>query len=123
MNGEKKGRKEPVQENGEAEGAAVKVCRVEFQPFPGETAAPPGRDRSPVFNGIRLKLAAELGKTRIKIRDFINLEEGSLLELNRPADENVTLLANGAPFARGEIVVINERFGVRLTSFMHEKRE
>ncbi|HHX59116.1 MAG TPA: flagellar motor switch phosphatase FliY, partial [Candidatus Moranbacteria bacterium] len=51
------------------------------------------------------------------------LEEGSLLELNRPADENVTLLANGAPFARGEIVVINERFGVRLTSFMHEKRE
>lgn len=101
----------------------VSIRKVEFRPFPEGSGAPPGEGRSPAFDRVRLKLSAELGKTRIKIRDFINLEEGSLLELNRPADENVLLLANETPFARGEIVVINERFGVRLISFMHEQEK
>ncbi len=107
--------------DGEDEGARIE--KVEFHSLAPAAAVPPKQDRSPAFNGVRLNLTAELGKTRIKIRDFINLEEGSLLELNRPADENVLLLANEALFARGEIVVINEHFGVRIISFAHEHKD
>lgn len=110
----------PVSET--RQGGEVKVQKVEFHPLPLDSTAPPRQERAPAFDKVSLKLTAELGKTRIKIRDFINLEEGSLLELNRPADEDVLLLANEAPFARGEIVVINERFGVRIISFMHERQ-
>ena len=99
------------------------VRKVEFRPFPeDDPAVPARRERAPAFEGVQLKLNAQLGKIRIKVRDFINLEEGSLIELNRPADESVALLANDAPFARGEVVVINERFGVRIISFQHEEQ-
>ncbi len=106
-----------------AQGEEIRVQKVEFHPFPHLSAVPPKQERSPLFDDVSLRLSAELGKTKAKIRDFINLEEGSLLELNRPADENVLLLANEVPFARGEIVVINERFGVRIISFVQERRK
>lgn len=117
---EEKDLEQPVPET--RQGGEVKVQKVEFHPLPLDSTASPRQERAPAFDKVKLKLTAELGKTRIKIRDFINLEEGSLLELNRPADEDVLLLANEAPFARGEIVVINERFGVRIISFMHERQ-
>lgn len=117
-----KDRQYPAWDRG-GEGCIARVEKVEFHPFPSVSSAPAKQERPPAFNNVRLELTAELGKTRFKIRDFVNLEEGSLLELNRPADENVLLLANGAPFARGEIVVINERFGVRIISFAHENKE
>ena len=101
----------------------INVQKVEFHPLPPASTASLKPERAPAFDRVSLKLAAELGKTRIRVRDFIELEEGSLLKLNRPADESVLLLANEAPFARGEIVVINERFGVRITSFVHEQQE
>ncbi len=104
-------------------GGELTVRKVEFHPLPAMTAAPLRREISPAFLEINLKLAAELGKTSIKIRDLIDMEEGSLLKLNRLADESVLLLVNEVPFALGEIVVINERFGVRITSFIHEQRE
>lgn len=118
---EKETRRPPGEET--RTGGEVTVQKVEFHPLPGDSAALPGGERSPAFDKVRLQLTAELGKIGIKIRDFINLEEGSLLQLDRPADENVLLLANEAPFARGEIVVINERFGVRIISFMQEEEK
>lgn len=108
---------------GKAAGEGSGIQRVEFRPFSrDDPAVLARRERAPAFDRVRLKLNAQLGKIRVKVRDFINLKEGSLIELNRPADESVVLLANDAPFARGEVVVINERFGVRIISFQHEEQ-
>ncbi len=101
----------------------VVVRKVEFQPLSSPGTVPLKQEISPAFLGVNLELTAELGKTNIKIKDLINMEEGSLLKLDRLADESVLLLVNETPFAQGEIVVINERFGVRVTSFVHEQRE
>ncbi len=69
------------------------------------------------FKEIPLRVSAELGSSQLKVRDLISLEKGSLLKLKRLTDENIEVLVNETPFARGEVVVINDRFGVRLISF------
>ncbi|MFY9115327.1 MAG: FliM/FliN family flagellar motor switch protein [Dethiobacteria bacterium] len=99
------------------------VEKVEFTPVP-EDHAEGERYGIDVFNTVKLKVSGELGKTSVKVRDFINLDKGSMLKLDRLADENLTLLVNDAPFAYGEIVVINDRYGVRITAFLdHDPRE
>lgn len=75
------------------------------------------------FKDISLPISAELGKAHMKVRDLISLEQGSVLKLNRVADESIELLLNEIPFARGEVVVINERFGARIVSFLGTKQE
>lgn len=70
------------------------------------------------FYPVNLKISAELGKMQLKVRELINLEESSVLRLNRAADEKVLILVNDTPFAHGEIVVINDRFGVRVTALV-----
>ena len=75
------------------------------------------------FSPVPLKISAELGKAHLKVKDLINLKEGSVIKLDKPADESVTLLANQTPFALGEVVVINERFGIRLTHFVDGKNK
>ncbi len=99
------------------------VQKVEFHPLQPAGGASPKREIHLAFLEVGLKLEAELGKTSIKIRDLIDLEEGSLLKLNQLADESVTMLVNEVPFAMGEIVVINDHFGVRITSFIHGQSE
>lgn len=63
---------------------------------------------------VELEVAAELGKTRVKVRDLLGLQEGSVLRLPRSVGETVDLLVNGRPAARGDVVVVNGRFGVRI---------
>ena len=73
-----------------------------------------------VFRGVKMNISGELGGTMMRVKDLISLKEGSMLKLDSLADENITLLINEAPFARGEVVVINDRYGVRVTSFFEE---
>lgn len=72
------------------------------------------------FKGVKMIVSGEIGKTTIRVRDLIKLKAGSMLRLDRLADENLTMLVNEAPFAYGEIVVINDRYGVRITSFFDD---
>ena len=65
-----------------------------------------------------LRFSAELGKITLPVRELINLGVGSKLKLQRVADEQILLLVNETPFAHGEVVVINERFGVRVSSLV-----
>jgi len=95
----------------------VVVEKVEFQPLPSVSAAPLNNGIKPVFHGVMLNLQAELGKAGLNIRELLKLEEGSVLKLNRMTDENITILVNETPFAYGEVVVINEHFGIRITAF------
>ena len=91
----------------------------------------PGRGRSaPCSNGVAVDgkdvnidmildvpvtLAMEVGRTRISIRNLLQLNQGSVVELDRAAGEPLDVFVNGTLVAHGEVVVINEKFGIRLT--------
>ncbi len=64
---------------------------------------------------IPLELSVELGKTKMLVNDLLQLGQGSIIELNKLAGESLEVYINQKLIARGEVVVVNEKFGVRLT--------
>jgi flagellar motor switch protein FliN len=64
---------------------------------------------------IPLEVTVEIGRTRLAIRELLELGPGSVVELAKLAGESLDVLINGKPIARGEAVLVNDRFGVRLT--------
>ncbi len=62
-----------------------------------------------------MTLAVEIGSTKIAIRNLLQLNQGSVVELDRLAGEPLDVLVNGTLVAHGEVVVVNEKFGIRLT--------
>ena len=78
-----------------------------------EGAAGMGRVRD-----IPLEVTVELGRTRLLIRDIMDLSPGSIIELDKIAGEPVDLFANGMLVARGEVIVIDDNFGVRVTEII-----
>jgi len=64
---------------------------------------------------IPLEVAVELGRTKMLINDLLKLGQGSVIELSKLAGESLDILANQKPIARGEVVVVNEKYGIRLT--------
>ena len=64
---------------------------------------------------IPLRVTVELGRTKMVVADLLNLGQGSVIELNKLAGEPMEVLVNDKLVARGEAVVVNEKFGVRLT--------
>jgi flagellar motor switch protein FliN/FliY len=79
-------------------------------------AAPAGDDADLArLHNVPVELAVEIGRTRMTIGDTLGLGPGSIITLNRMAGEPVDLLVNGRPIARGEVVVIDEEFGLRVT--------
>lgn len=67
---------------------------------------------------IPLRLAVELGRTKMQVSELLNLGQGSVIELNKLAGEPMEVLVNDKLIARGEAVVVNEKFGVRLTDII-----
>jgi flagellar motor switch protein FliN/FliY len=67
---------------------------------------------------IPLKLSVELGRTRLAIREILQLSQGSVVELSKFAGEPLEVLVNDRLIARGEVVVVNEKFGIRLTDII-----
>lgn len=68
----------------------------------------------PQFAGIELSLTVEVGSLSISLKELMSVEPGQLLALDRMTSEPVSVLVNGKPFARGEIVAVGDRYGVRL---------
>jgi flagellar motor switch protein FliN/FliY len=68
-----------------------------------------------VLENIEVKLTVEVGNTEIKIKDLLRLNEGSVVELERLAGEPLDILANGTRIAKGEVVMVGEKFGIRFT--------
>ena len=64
---------------------------------------------------VKLEVSVVLGSTRMLIRDLLSLDSGSIVELNKLAGESLDVIVNDKVIARGEAVVINDKFGVRLT--------
>lgn len=72
---------------------------------------------------IPLRLTVELGRTKILVQDLLELHKGSVVELSKLAGEPLEILVNDKVVARGEVVVVNEKFGVRLTDIIsHQER-
>ena len=67
---------------------------------------------------IPLKVSVELGRTQIIVKDLLQLGQGSVLELDKLAGEPLEILVNGKLVAKGEVVVVNEKFGIRLTDII-----
>ena len=74
-----------------------------------------GIENLKVLENIEVKLTVEVGSTEMKIRDLLKLNEGSVVELERLAGDPLDILANGVKIARGEVVMVGERFGIRFT--------
>lgn len=78
-----------------------------------------GKDRNlDLILDIPLKLTVELGRTKMPVSDLLNLTQGSVIELAKLAGEPMEVLVNDKLIARGEAVVVNEKFGVRLTDII-----
>ncbi len=85
-------------------------------PATGPAAEPDAGPRNiDLVLDIPVTLSMELGRTRISIRDLLQLKSGSVVELQKMADEPLDILVNGTLVARGEAIVIDDKFGIRLT--------
>lgn len=87
--------------------------RARFAPFPD---APPPAGRSPIdlLAGLQMNVAVELGRTELTVSEVLGLGPGSVIELDRLAGEPVDILVNDRLIARGEVVVVDESFGIRV---------
>lgn len=100
--------------------AAVSPLGEDFDAEPAAAAPAPGPAPASVASldvllDIPVTLSLELGRTRMSIRELLALGQGSVVRLDRPAGEPLDILVNGCLVARGEVVVVNDRFGVRIT--------
>ena len=85
---------------------------------PSSAAAPgAGNDLNMILD-IPVQLTVELGRTRIPIKHILQLAQGSVVELDAMAGEPMDVLVNGYLIAQGEVVVVNEKFGIRLTDIV-----
>jgi flagellar motor switch protein FliN/FliY len=89
-------------------------ARVEFDNLDGVTGES-ADVRLDMILDVPVTLAMEVGRTRISIRNLLQLNQGSVVELDRAAGEPLDVFVNGTLVAHGEVVVINEKFGIRLT--------
>ena len=72
---------------------------------------------------IPMELSVEIGRTRTTVGETLELRVGSVVALARQAGEPVDLLVNGSPIARGEVVVVDERYGLRITEILDGRQE
>jgi len=88
-------------------------------PAAGTAGTAPGQPRNlDLILDIPLRVTVELGRTKMVVHDLLNLGQGSVIELNKLAGEPMEVLVNDKLVARGEAVVVNEKFGVRLTDII-----
>jgi flagellar motor switch protein FliN/FliY len=90
----------------------------EFAPLPDESAGGIGAGNLELLHDVSLGVTAELGRARMLVRDVLSLSPGSVIELDRAAGSPVDVLVNGTLIARGEVVVIDEEFGIRITEVL-----
>jgi flagellar motor switch protein FliN/FliY len=96
-------------------------------PAPVSPASPAGQSASPsmprgleLLHGVIMDVTVELGRTRMSVRDLLALTPGTVLELDRAAGSPADLLVNGRLIARGEVVVVDEDFGLRVTEIVDD---
>ncbi|WP_181952801.1 MULTISPECIES: flagellar motor switch phosphatase FliY [Clostridium] len=95
----------------------VEVHQAAFEPLTPQNSVPPIKNIDLIMD-VPLDISVVLGRTKKSIQDILNLGAGSLIELDKLAEEPVEILVNGKQIALGEVVVVDENFGVRITSIV-----
>ncbi|MBI4764748.1 MAG: flagellar motor switch protein FliN [Deltaproteobacteria bacterium] len=90
---------------------------ISFEELQENKSSAPPRDLEFLLD-IPLLVSVELGRTKMMINDLLQLGQGSVVELEKLAGEPMEIFVNGRLIARGEVVVVNEKFGVRLTDIV-----
>jgi flagellar motor switch protein FliN len=99
------------------------VAAAEFAELPKSAASGAGQLNLDLIMDVRLVLTLEVGRTRISVRNLLALTQGSVVELDKLAGEPLDVLVNGTLVAHGEVVVVNDKFGIRLLDVVSpEKR-
>ena len=96
---------------------AESVAPAEFTKFSNAPVGAAGNDIQMVLD-IPVQLSVELGRTRVPIKYILQLAQGSIVELDALAGEPMDVLVNGYLIAQGEVVVVNDKFGIRLTDIV-----
>jgi flagellar motor switch protein FliN/FliY len=91
------------------------VAFKEFEDYEGEQEIANEEVNLDVILDVPVVISMEIGRTNISIRNLLQLNQGSVVELERFAGEALDVLVNGMLIAHGEVVVINDKFGIRLT--------
>lgn len=108
-----------LEESGDSptEGAAVELDELE------DSSKPISEEEHARLDGILdipVTISMEVGRSKIKIRNLLQLNQGSVVELDRIAGEPLDVLVNGTLIAHGEVVVVNDKFGIRLTDVISQ---
>lgn len=117
---EPSGQRTQKQPSGQSPGAdkeQAEVQSVEFPQFEATEGEQTGGSLNMLMD-VPMEVSVQLGRTKLQVKEILNLGQGSIIELERLAGEPVDLLVNGRLVARGEVVVIDESFGVRVTSIV-----
>ena len=88
---------------------------ISFEELQSDNAKPVGNPELEVILDIPVSISMEVGRTSITIRNLLQLNQWSVIELDRLAGEPLDVLVNGTLIAHGEVVVVNEKFGIRMT--------
>ncbi len=107
----------PINEPEPVTAAAIAATSAAFAPFPGSGQDGNGQGIDLLLD-VSLQVSVELGRTRMKIGEILGLRSGSVIELDRLAGEPADILVNGTLIAKGEVVVVDEKFGVRIIEFV-----
>lgn len=100
----------------EGAGATAAAPKVALDNLVSESRGPGDEGANlDIILEIPVTIAMEVGRTRISIRNLLHLNQGSIVELDRLAGEPLDVLVNGTLVAHGEVVVVNEKYGIRLT--------
>ena len=107
-----------LEEQGDEEGDEAAQA-AEFQELTDEPVKSGSDDiQLDAILDVPVTIAMEIGRTRLSIRNLLQLNQGSIVELDRLAGEPMDVLVNGTLVAQGEVVVVNEKFGIRLTDII-----
>ena len=113
--------KEPniVSDNQDKEEAGDRFSSVSEVQFPSLSSKTKGRSiKSDIFSNIPITVAVELGRSRVSLKEVFELTEGSIIELERLVGEPLDLVVNGQIVAKGEVVAIDNNYGLRVTTIV-----
>ena len=99
-------------------GDALKAENVQLDKLQSSASSSGDDINLDVILDIPVTIAMEIGNTKITIRNLLQLNQGSVVELDRMAGEPLDVVVNGTLIAHGEVVVVNEKFGIRLTDII-----
>ena len=98
--------------------AEQSVQRAEFDNLKADSGGKGGGENLEMILEIPVTVSLEVGHTQVPIRNLLQLNQGSVIELDRLAGEPLDVKVNGTLIAHGEVVVVNEKFGIRLTDII-----